>query len=307
MKKRYLCMLGISVVLQSCISEVKDVFEQGENLPVLNAIIMEGQPIEARLSLSADLDLVKMDGISDAQISLFKDGVYLEDLFHLKNGFYSSSHVAEARTTYRCEVLIDGYEILSCKDSLPSPIKASIVSFSNQSGLNREGEYFQSLDLSFIDDTTTEDYYEILIFTKYSEQYLPRYGFNEEYNFILNEGLEPYSTQSLLFSDKLLPKRKDTLSINLAILSYSKGCKDGICRYYYNDQTYKLEVRRVSKDYYAFKKSFYFYDKTVYGDFVEGVVTPIPLFSNVENGYGIFASYCKSIDTIFVESEIIIR
>jgi len=50
----------------------------------------------------------------------------------------------------------------------------------------------------------------------------------------------------------------------------------------------------------------YFYENSSYSDFIEGTATVYPIYSNVENGLGILASYSSSVDSIFVEEEKII-
>jgi hypothetical protein len=67
-----------------------------------------------------------------------------------------------------------------------------------------------------------------------------------------------------------------------------------------------VELRHISKEYYMFKKSVYFYENSRYADFIEGTATVYPIYSNVENGLGIMASYASSCDSIFVEEEKII-
>ena len=61
-----------------------------------------------------------------------------------------------------------------------------------------------------------------------------------------------------------------------------------------------LEIRSVSQNYYKFVKQKYLYDLGRYPEFMAASTTALPLFSNINNGYGIFAGYgsMKS-DTIF--------
>jgi hypothetical protein len=52
-----------------------------------------------------------------------------------------------------------------------------------------------------------------------------------------------------------------------------------------------VELNSVSENYYNYKKQLGIYLKKEDGDIFEGIPDPVNLFSNIENGYGIFAGY----------------
>ncbi len=58
--------------------------------------------------------------------------------------------------------------------------------------------------------------------------------------------------------------------------------------------TLSIYLRGISTNYYQYKKSHY---KHVYNqepDLWEGGETPTPMYSNISNGYGIFAAFAET-------------
>lgn len=86
-------------------------------------------------------------------------------------------------------------------------------------------------------------------------------------------------------------------------VDYSTGAINGIRHQYIREHTVIVELRHISKEYYMFKKSVYFYENSRYADFIEGTAMVYPIYSNVENGFGILASYASRRDSVFVEEE----
>ena len=125
-------------------------------------------------------------------------------------------------------------------------------------------------------------------------------AFDETSEVLLNEGLEPYSTESLVFSDKMMEESNISMTLDF------EGAHGPHC-YYRDSCVFKVyehavivELRHISREYYMFKKDFYFYEKNLYPQFTEGTASAFSLYSNIENGMGIFAGYTASVDSIWV-------
>jgi len=91
------------------------------------------------------------------------------------------------------------------------------------------------------------------------------------------------------------------------VLDFTTGkhtsCIGDQCYLIFDPYTVIVELRHVSNAYYRFKKSFYFYKDARYADFVNGLPIAYPLYSNVENGYGILASYSSTVDSVLSEAD----
>jgi len=301
-----LSTLSVLFLLGGCIDLVRDSFPPIKEVPVLNSIVVMDSTIDVYVSKMIGLDTSTIPNINNAQISLFKDDVFLEIIPLSDSGQYNSNSIAQANSKYSCVVNIPGFSELYCEDSIPSQLSVNITGHTNKAGFNEEGAYYPSISFTFKDNPATTDYYEVLLLEKMKyNRYYAISAFNESYDFLLNEGFEPYSTATLLFSDELINPELDYLTLNYSMGS-SVSCYGGQCKQSIDEHTIVLEVRKVSHEYYRYMKHFYMYEKGRYGELIEGVVSPFQMYTNVENGKGIFASYSLAIDSIHIEAERII-
>ncbi len=66
------------------------------------------------------------------------------------------------------------------------------------------------------------------------------------------------------------------------------------------EYAYVLELRTISVEYYQYMQSLKLYEDGRFPAFDIGSTAPYNLYSNVENGYGIFAAYASTFsDTLF--------
>jgi hypothetical protein len=311
--KKILIYTVISIFFTGCIDLVEKEFPNPDPIAVVNAIMINDSLIEVHLSKIMSLSNAKDSLIDNAQINLYSDTSFIESLV-FTDAYYISSTRAKPNTQYSFEVSIPGFGTLYGTDSVPSIPVTKILSQNNRAGLNDEGFYYSSIEFSFQDDPSSVDYYEIAILKKYfdrhqfaatgnGEYHYYSKAFNKAYGFLLSEGFEPYSTNTLVFSDEYLSPDIDLLKLNYGFEDFGIGMSDGVRYQTINDHTLIIEVRRISHEYYRYKKQFYLYEKGRYGELVEGVVTPFQNYSNVENGSGIIAAYSLAIDSIHIETE----
>ncbi len=302
-KVNSVCFIAICLLAGGCIDLVNDEFPPIESIPVVNSIVVMNSNIEVHVSKIVGIDAPAIAFVDNALINLYKDGEFVEMIPLVDRGYYRSNIVATEGSKYSCRVIIPGFDELYCSDSIPAPLSVKITGHTNRAGLNEEGTYYPSINFTFNDDPATEDYYEVLLLQKMKYDYYFSIGaFNESYDFLLNEGFEPYSTSTLLFSDQFITPEMTSLTLNYG-MGGGVACDDGNCWQCIDEHTLIIEVRRVSHEYYKFKKQFYLYEKGRYGELIEGVVSPFQMYSNIENGSGIFAAYSAAIDSIHIEEE----
>ena len=101
----------------------------------------------------------------------------------------------------------------------------------------------------------------------------------------LNSPIKPViDYYNILLSDELFDGK------NVRLKLYSE----------YSDYDTELYIyfRSVSRTYYQYKKKLLRHIENQYSNIWSGTGNPVTLFSNIENGYGIFAGYCEQVDTI---------
>ncbi len=293
------------LVTLSCARLISDEFPDFEDLPAVNCMLVSGDSLTLHVSLAQKLDSTELTLIDDASVQLTQGESGSFQLSYQDNGIYTSNHLVEPKAAYQISVLLDGYPEILAHDSVPTTCDISILSQTNNARLDEEGYFDASIELGFTDDPETEDYYELLMYKRTDNYSGLTHLFNEQSPILLNEGFEPYTTESLLFSDELMEGEEVKMNLFYSAPN-SSGSYDNFRRYHeFQEHALIAEFRHVSKEYYLFMKSRYFYENTRYADFIEGTSTAYPIYSNVENGLGIVAAYSSSMDSIFIEADTI--
>jgi hypothetical protein len=75
----------------SCRELVTDEFPGFTAVPTVNSILIAGKPLKVHVSLAEKLDTNQLTLVNNADISLYIDGNYEENLLPDENGIYISS------------------------------------------------------------------------------------------------------------------------------------------------------------------------------------------------------------------------
>lgn len=320
MKQHTTLFIGLlfTVFLYSCVSDVEvDSFSIEKEL-VINALITPDSLLSIELSQTK---VIPGKGntystINDATVKLYEDDVEIETLHYVKTdndsaSVYSSTSVyPQIGKTYRVEASNSGNETVSCETIIPSPVKIISVdtSFSNS--------YEVKIKITFKDPPEVENYYRIVVHETYG-RFITTW--NDEKDDYDTTGIAVYDTYvndwSLESDDPLLSNADDADD-------YLFGGADNLFNIFTGElidgQEYtidfsfyvgyskperletdkgefyqmKIELQSLSYDEYTYMLSYTNYDWND-GDF--SLTEPIQVYSNVENGTGIFAGH--SIDS----------
>jgi hypothetical protein len=299
----HLIFLFFLFITLSCRELVTDKFPDYSSSPTVNSILVAGKSITINLSMAGKLDSLPLPAIINAEIELFIDGKFFEDLKKSGEGNYMSSIVVEPLKTYTCKVIIPDEDTIVCNQTLPEPNPIIKIEHMNIAGRDQEGTTYPAVKLTFKNDLSVQRYYEVSIrfFVKHHS-----WGDEEEYlesrfvqiptitdPVLLNEGLS-----IMLFSNELIQDSSYTM-----ILNYSTGQSSSSGGSYRTTLfPFVVELHSVTSDYYHYKKQYYLYEQGTWADGLTNTTAPSPLFSNIENGYGIFAGYSVfATDTITPE------
>jgi len=296
-------LLFLLLLVSACSQLISDEFPDFEAVPAVNSILIAGEPITFQVSLAEKIDTTYLALINDAEILLSDSKGLGEAMTPRGDGFYTSEMIAMPGERYECSIQMDEYPEMHAKDSVPIITEVSITGQTNQARFDEEGVFMEGIEFEFKDNPATKDYYEVALYKRQRWGLGNTYPFNETCDILLNEGLEPYSTETLVFSDQLMEDSLITMNLDIFSSSWASSCWGDSCFQIIDEHTIILELRHVSQEYYQYKKHFYLYEKNRYPYFVEGTATAFSLYSNIENGTGIMASYAYSIDSIFVEEE----
>jgi len=279
-------IFGIIVLSQvSCRELVQDEFPEMTPVPTVNSFLVADSTIKVYVSLAAKLDTFQLDVVDEAEVQLYVDGIFEENLSLQGNGMYESECLVEAGSVYLCKVDIDDFDPVSCTDSIPIPSSILGVEHIDIAGIDEEGYTYAAFKLTFSNLPEEQRYYEVIIRLKYRDYWREGYLQNIVDPVLLSEGL-PMS----VFSNDLMDDETYTLLINYATGSVST--RSGVLR---TDLfPFILELRSISYNYYQYLRQLYLYNLGRFPEFAGGSMGTFPLHSNVENGYGIFAGYSST-------------
>jgi hypothetical protein len=296
--------LGIT----SCTTLISDEFPEYDQEPVLNSILIAYQPIEAHLSFAEKIDTTELVGTGNATVYFSSDPTDMQAMSGSDSGFFFSDHLLVPGEIVELNAMVPDFEDISAKDTIPVSVQIDITDHTNRAKYSDEGYYMAGITIQFTDNPEKEDYYELMLSRRTDDRTRNLYAFNDQLDILLNEGIDPYSTSSLLFSDELFKDDVVKMSLNFNPGGSSRHCSGmDSCYQVFDTHTLIAELRHVSLAYYQYKKQFYFYEKTREVEFIDGIATTISNYSNVNNGRGIVAAYTSIVDSVHVPADSVLH
>jgi hypothetical protein len=284
-------ILVVLLLLFSCRDLVENTPASIEPRPVLNSLIKAGNPISAHISLTSGMDTLPLTGLKDAIVELFVDDEFAEILHSAEVGWFISSVVAQAGKSYSLRLQIPGHEMVTASTTIPQPFALLNINHIAIAGKERHGDTHPAVHFTFENNPEIELFYEVHIrLFKY------KYVSSAELRAIVDPVLLNEGIPLLLFSNQLMTDDHYTMKVN-----YTTGSHSGVDgRLVTNLYPFVVELRSVSKDYYLFTRQKHLYETGRFPEFGLGANIAFPLYSNVEDGYGIVAGFSSVVsDTIY--------
>ncbi len=296
---------------------------------IVNSLFSPDSIFTVNISRISDYKDTLPGFIDDAVCKLYADNHYLFDFKYLDSGFYIApgGYKPVVGIKYKIKVVAPNLPEVWAEDSIPAylPIISNIkIQDSAEYQADKTYHFYSKLSFNFTDNKNTSNFYEIVLFERDdSIALLPDTVISEEgdtvingvylFNHILhveghdpvltNEGLMNYYPFYYPFSDLLISGTHkfrilyspQDYQLDTAT-NYSTGISTGIHSIAY--YTLFITIRSVSKAYYRFYKKLILHENNQTGDFWTGTGSPVTMFSNIHNGYGIFAGYQEIVDSL---------
>ena len=279
--KSFFIFIFYLTLLTSCRKLVDEDFPDFKQKPVLNCLLINDHQINVQVSLTDKIDSSGLILPENAMV-LVSTGDVQDTLVLEENGIYKSSLIALPGKRYDCTVQIPGKTTITASDSIPAIPVLPLIEHHSFAGTDEEGLAYPSITLHLDNLPVYPSYFEIKIWLISESSIYEAEIYNIQDPVLLNEGI-PLT----LFSNKNIGKSTYTMTIN-----YRSGSYDNL-------MPLIVEFRSVSRNYYNYVRSEYVYRKGRYPEFGE-VMPPVSLYSNVKDGYGIFAGYSSVFsDTIY--------
>lgn len=243
--------------------------------PVVNCLFTDSEPLKVHLSLTKAADTESYLSIDDATVSVFADDKLLAVLPSIGAGTYlDSTFYPESGRSYSLQIGTPGYGEIEVEDDVPEfGLHLINNDFRKNAGTDDSGYNYSELQLKIRDIDSEPNYYGIAILGKEDDgNYYPLQITSNDTKITSEMMVDDYP-EILVFRDVLFNASETTITV----------------KFFYNIAT-RLRLFTFSKAAFNYLKTLTIHNYTKDYDFWE-VYEPISVYSNIENGYGIFAGY----------------
>lgn len=297
--KRYIFIVLLLATTFSCTKILE--FDEGnnDNQLVLNSIIWPDSSFVATLTKSTSiLSGDQIGQITGGTLDLYENGTLLTQITSSTGHFYASGIKPKAGKSYRIVVNSNGKQI-EAETTIPNQVE--VLSIDTSSVNDEYGRRTINSKVK-IKDPVGDDYYRIVVLKEYLNSSLYR---NSIWKYYLTKQLSNISTTDPVFNSlynnigdneidigpnneySMFPddyfKGKD-YSVQFQIFSQYSYSGYGFKTFYERNS---IHVQRLSKELYNYLKYLKLYNYYHDNPFAE----PVPVYSNVKNGTGIFAGF----------------
>ena len=281
----------VGLFLSACIQPVDIELPVHESKLVVNSFLSYGDSIKVHVSKSMGQTENLPRYLSDATV-VVKTGSLSDTLLFGKDGWFYSKWIAMPNTIYQFDVSTKEFEKVSAQDTVPEPVDFNLENFIARTTVDDMGNFFSSVDIVIDDDMKDSKFYEI--YYKNHERVrrvdvsINGSGIRSQTQEIV-EQVDDKTMGTLLFSNEPF-QGKNELRLNVKYV-YSN-----------NIDSVAIWVRTLSAEYYKYKKSARKHSWGQITDDIWGGYDIYPLYSNIDNAYGVVAAYSETQKSIYTYS-----
>lgn len=277
-------------ILQIGCSKIIEIDLDNTKALVLNSIFNPDSIFTFQISTTASL-LNNYDTVNEnLHFSLYEEDKLIFESVSQSSLFKTDLNPLPGRK-YTVELKSDNFPTIKASDTIPNlvPIDNAYMVF--PAGVDAFGFYLAEACVSFSDPPNVTNYYELLISSKPggTNAWYSDYETNDPV--LMNEGDQDYHPTSFFFSDDMFNGESYTLRIKHGVGYSQNGEIIKVFPLY-------VALRSVSRTYYKYRKYYtrHAYNQQFQNEFLDFIFKGEPqnMFTNIENGYGIFAGYCES-------------
>jgi hypothetical protein len=292
--------IAISGILIMLVISACEKIEKIENFPktpskiAVNCLMVPDSGITVTIYKSLSiLDNAPNKALEKAKLEIFKDGNLMSTLAgaNLSTNYYFPDLKPEPGHSYKLVASMNGYETVSAIADIPvaaeiKKLSTSVYDTSSFSWNGSERYYYSKgkLLLEVKDKEGTSNYYKLSMY-KLEYYYsinelgdtIETFTYKNPLQYINNEATHPlieFSEEfSYYFSDQFVDGKNFSIELPINYTGNTPGTN------------IIVEFSTLSRDYYLFRQSLKKFNESQNNPFSE----PIKVYSNIENGYGIFA------------------
>jgi hypothetical protein len=267
--------------------------------PVINALFKNGKVLNVQIAFSKNIiqnkSTYEFIFPENAEIRLYENNFELDYDIVFNNDLYTLSSLnLKPEIIYRIEIELPECNTLSAESSIPISIKLDSIIIRKEFETDPESNEISAEILKgtvLFRDNENQDYYMLqleaydYIFGNYIYDWKNDFFWSSD-PIAIYANYQPQDIRALVFSDNLFNGGLCELDFEMRDGLYSPGVKDStvlVCKLY-----------TLSEDLYQYLISYH-------AQYISNscfIYEPINVYSNIENGWGIFAGY--SLDTLSV-------
>ena len=291
-KHQILLWLGI-VALTSCIKEVELVTPPFTSRLVVSSIMNPDSTIRVHIGQTLARTDTSSNHLSDALVLLYKNDISLDTLSYESRGWYFSTETPDTGSLYRIEVAHPSFPAVTSECLVPAPPVIDSVSFTVGEQLDKEGGPITRFTVVMDDPSNEINFYELILYSSNPSD--PTVQPTQTSRIIqlddptlLSDSNWDFAPSTLFYSDALFNGQRGSISFNLKWGGYPTP----------DSPPYYLVIRNISPSYYHYLRSWSvhrFNQNTTFNTrdpltlLFQG--EPVELYTNVDQGYGIFGAY----------------
>ena len=280
-----------ALTLSNCTKEIE--FDAQDIAPriVVNSLFTNDSIWSAHISRSVGvLETTSYTTIDNASVNIFDDNANLvTTLTHQGDGLYTSPTGVspQPNQSYTLEASASGYESVNATNSIPSAVP--IYQLDTVTSTNNDGETILEATITFQDPPNISNYYmlEVFVTGMYYDEWeqdsieireplqISCDDINVETVNRFNFGGFENTYLYLMLKDQNFDG--ENYALTFTVINYAE-LKD-------MDLFGEIRLVNTSEEYFNYLKSFNMYQRTINNPFA----TPVQVYSNVNNGMGIFA------------------
>ncbi|MBI9035167.1 MAG: DUF4249 domain-containing protein [Bacteroidales bacterium] len=277
-------LLFIFGLIGGCSMDMDIELPEVEPRMAMYSIISPGNPIEARLTftqpITQNMGYENKNWINDAVVRISEPGGASVVLENENSGSYLNSLIPQENRTYKFQAEHANYENISAETTIPYAVPViSIDTLTETISDGVEVEKRLLTRVKFQDPSETKNYYMVSKYTSWDENS----GENLDYIWSYMEGYGILNVGgAIVFSDEMFNGQVFTV-------------KFAGNEYYYDAVGVEQLMGEGCIYFCSIDENFYKYMLSMHkknsGDEFEFFTEPVQIFSNVENGLGLFGSY----------------
>jgi len=279
----------LAIFLSSCFKEVDINLPQPAPKLVIGGLIESGKPIEIMVSKTLPMEDTAFYIKQNAIVTLETENETVQ-LTRRDNYYYTSEIIASQNQSYTIHARVDGYPEVYSSDIVPPKAEFTIDNYTETASVDGEGFNYSSLTIVLNNIPEELCYYELRLYCRTEAFDNNDFYYSDLLSndiIVRDEGIvnETYGKIGLLFSNKLIttPNRKLTFF-------FENDPNDELNKI----RDVEVQLRCVSKNYFEYKKMLYLNIQNQSSDIWDGSGNPVDAFSNITNGYGIFAGFSQT-------------